>query len=77
MSKICSILVCLSGRGDKDIDYVYEKYGCGEKFKLNNPGIIDIYDIKEHLNKRVDVMVKDGLLEEVKSFYDKNIRTNI
>lgn len=27
-----SILVSLSGRGDKDIDYVYENYGCGEKF---------------------------------------------
>ena len=27
-----SILACLSGRGDKDIDYVYENYGCGEKF---------------------------------------------
>ena len=27
-----SILASLSGRGDKDIDYVYEKYGCGEKF---------------------------------------------
>ena len=27
-----SILCCLSGRGDKDIDYVYENYGCGEKF---------------------------------------------
>ena len=30
-----SILACLSGRGDKDIDYVYENYGCGEKFNLN------------------------------------------
>ena len=30
-----SILATLSGRGDKDIDYVYEKYGCGEKFKLD------------------------------------------
>ena len=30
-----SILTCLSGRGDKDIDYVYEKYGCGEQFKLD------------------------------------------
>lgn len=30
-----SILVCLSGRGDKDIDYVYEKYGCGEQFNLD------------------------------------------
>ena len=27
-----SILVCLSGRGDKDIDYVYENYGTGERF---------------------------------------------
>ena len=34
-----SILVSLSGRGDKDIDYVYENYGCGEKFKLD-------YDVK-------------------------------
>ncbi len=30
-----SILVSLSGRGDKDIDYVFENYGCGEKFKLD------------------------------------------
>lgn len=27
-----SILVCLSGRGDKDIDYVVEHYGLGEQF---------------------------------------------
>ena len=27
-----SLLVNLSGRGDKDIDYVYENYGTGEKF---------------------------------------------
>ena len=33
--KTGSILVCLSGRGDKDIDYVYEKYGCGEQFNLD------------------------------------------
>ncbi|MBR6729238.1 MAG: tryptophan synthase subunit beta [Clostridia bacterium] len=33
--KTGSILACLSGRGDKDIDYVYEKYGCGEHFKLD------------------------------------------
>ena len=30
-----SILACLSGRGDKDIDYVYEKYGCGEQFNVD------------------------------------------
>lgn len=29
-----SILVNLSGRGDKDIDYVVEKYGYGEQFNL-------------------------------------------
>jgi len=28
-----SILVNLSGRGDKDLDYVIENYGYGEKFK--------------------------------------------
>ncbi len=27
-----AILVNLSGRGDKDIDYVYEKYGTGDRF---------------------------------------------
>jgi len=27
-----TILVSLSGRGDKDIDFVYEKYGTGEQF---------------------------------------------
>ena len=27
-----SILVCLSGRGDKDLDYVIENYGYGEKY---------------------------------------------
>jgi len=27
-----SILVCLSGRGDKDVDYVIENYGYGEEF---------------------------------------------
>lgn len=26
-----SILACLSGRGDKDIDFVYEKYGTGDE----------------------------------------------
>ena len=29
----------------------------------------------EKINKRVDIMVKDGLLEEIKPYYDKNIRT--
>ena len=30
-----SILACLSGRGDKDIDFVAENYGYGEKFNLD------------------------------------------
>ena len=30
-----AILINLSGRGDKDIDFVYENYGCGEKFNLD------------------------------------------
>jgi len=29
----------------------------------------------DRINKRVDVMVKDGLIEEVKSLYDRNIRS--
>lgn len=29
----------------------------------------------DRINKRVDVMVEDGLLQEAKSFYDKNIKT--
>ena len=32
----------------------------------------NLYDI---INKRVDKMIKEGLIEEVKSFYDKNIRS--
>lgn len=29
----------------------------------------------EKINKRVDIMVENGLLDEIKVFYDKNIRT--
>lgn len=29
----------------------------------------------DRINKRVDIMVKDGLLEEAKHFYDKDIKT--
>jgi len=34
--KVGSILVCLSGRGDKDVDYVAEHYGYGEQFKFED-----------------------------------------
>ena len=30
-----TILVNLSGRGDKDIDYIFENYGYGEQFDLD------------------------------------------
>ena len=33
--KTGTILVNLSGRGDKDIDYIYENYGYGERFNLD------------------------------------------
>ena len=29
----------------------------------------------QRINKRVDIMIKDGLIEEVKSLYDRNIRS--
>lgn len=29
----------------------------------------------DKINSRVDIMIKDGLLNEVKAFYDKNVRT--
>ena len=29
----------------------------------------------DKINTRVDIMIKDGLLNEVKAFYDKNVRT--
>ena len=32
--KTGSILFTLSGRGDKDVDYVVEHYGFGEQFEL-------------------------------------------
>jgi len=32
-------------------------------------------NLYDKINKRVDVMIKEGLLEEIKPYYDKNIRT--
>ena len=36
----------------------------------------DRKELYNRINKRVDTMMKNGLLEEVKSFYDKGIKTN-
>jgi len=34
-NKTGSILACLSGRGDKDIDFIYDKFGNGDEFLKN------------------------------------------
>ena len=36
---------------------------------------MDREKLYEKINKRVDIMIENGLLEEVKSLYDKNIRS--
>lgn len=36
---------------------------------------IDRRILYDKINTRVDIMIKDGLLNEVKAFYDKNVRT--
>ena len=50
-----------------------------EPIKLYDATIIGLTTLRdvlyERINKRVDIMFEQGLLEEVKSFYDKNIRT--
>ena len=37
----------------------------------------DREELYQRINKRVDKMIEDGLIEEVKSFHDKNIRSKI
>ena len=50
-----------------------------EPIKLYDHELIGLTTERENLysiiNNRVDVMIKNGLLEEVKAFYDKGIRT--
>ena len=50
-----------------------------EPVKLYNHFLIGLTTDREilydRINKRVDIMVKDGLLEEAKYFYDKDIKT--
>ena len=61
----------------------------GKSIKSNNSGNKLLYDaifiglttdrelLYERINKRVDKMLEDGLINEVKSFYDKGIRSKI
>ena len=58
----------------------------GKSIRENNNGNKLLYDsifiglttdrevLYERINKRVDVMISTGLIDEVKSFYDKNMR---
>ena len=50
-----------------------------EPIKLYNHYLIGLTTDREilydRINKRVDIMVEEGLLEEAKSFYDKSIKT--
>ena len=36
-----------------------------EKFKLNNPNIKDVYDLKDYLNKNVDIIVNIDKIKEI------------
>ena len=61
----------------------------GKSIKSNNSGNKLLYDaifiglttdrelLYDRINKRVDKMIDDGLIDEVKSFYDKGIRSKI
>lgn len=60
-----------------------------KSIRTNNKGKNLLYDaifiglttnreeLYQRINNRVDKMIKDGLLEEVKAFYNKNIRSKI
>lgn len=57
------------------------------KEDITHPEPVKLYDhyligltterptLYDRINKRVDIMIKDGLLQEAKSFYDKGIKT--
>lgn len=60
----------------------------GNKVSENNNKDVPVFDFKiigltlerselyDLINKRVDIMIEDGLIEEVKALYDKNITGN-
>ncbi len=57
-------------------DLVLEKQGNNKLYDFKMIGLTADRDtLYEKINNRVDKMVKDGLVEEVKSFYDKGIRS--
>ena len=57
-------------------DLVLEKQGNNKLYDFKMIGLTTDRDtLYEKINNRVDKMVKDGLVEEVKSFYDKGIRS--
>ena len=57
-------------------DLVEEKTGNKKLYDFKMIGLTTSRDnLYDKINKRVDKMVSDGLIEEVKSLYDKNIRS--
>ena len=57
-------------------DLVLEKQGNNKLYDFKMIGLTTDRDtLYEKINNRVDKMVEEGLIEEVKSFYDKNIRS--
>ena len=57
-------------------DLVLEKQGNNKLYDFKMIGLTTDRDtLYEKINNRVDKMVKNGLVEEVKSFYDKGIRS--
>jgi len=79
MKKDCNSDIHVNNR-KRMIRFLNRKENIKDKDKL-------LYDVKfiglttdrdtlyERINKRVDVMVEEGLIEEVKSLYDRNIRS--
>ena len=57
-------------------DLVLEKQGNNKLYDFKMIGLTTDRDtLYEKINNRVDKMVEEGLIEEVKSFYDKGIRS--
>ena len=57
-------------------DLIEEKIGNNQLYEFKMIGLTTNRDtLYEKINSRVDRMIKDGLVEEVKRFYDQNVRT--
>lgn len=71
-------------RLERALNYYYENNASISKNKTSDILYDDVLFVGltcdrlvlyDRINKRVDIMIENGLIDEVKSFYDKNIRT--